>query len=268
MPDPVPPPVNEVVYSLSFERKASLTPPRLGMSLVELLDRYPNTEVRPPYDMQLELPLEKQPTAVTAPRVDFLGVDQGNMRYWLTSPDEVEVVQLQPNYLAMNWRRRMPEQSYPGYGALRRRFIEVYEQINRAVTAQDEDPIAPRQAELAYVNILQPDALWRHHGEMHRVVQIDFEDFQDYEQFSFAYSRGLQRQHDGFAGRVYVNVQPAIEALRHRPAITLTLTVRSAPLDPQTLPAVLEFIDEAHREVTRAFSRITTVAARTAWGLV
>jgi uncharacterized protein (TIGR04255 family) len=271
MPEPSAP-VNEVVYSIGFERKASLVPPRLGVALTDLIARYPNTEVQQPYDMPLELPLEKQPTAVVAPRIDFLGVDQLNIRYWLISPDEVEVVQLQPNYLATNWRRRRPDQPYPGYAALRQRFAETYDQVNRAVLAQQEEPVRPRQVELTYVNILQPDSLWQHHGEAHQVVRVQFEDVADYEQLSFAYTRGLPGPHgqgsDGFVGRMYVNVQPAVDIGRHRPAINLTLTVRSAPLDPQTLQAALEFFETAHTAITRAFRSITTEQARRVWGLL
>jgi hypothetical protein len=71
MPEPSAP-VNEVVYSISFERKASLVPPRLGVALTDLIERYPNTDVQQPYDMQLELPLEKQPTAVLVPAIEQL----------------------------------------------------------------------------------------------------------------------------------------------------------------------------------------------------
>jgi len=267
MPEPSAP-VNEVVYSIGFERKASLVPPRLGVALTDLIEHYPSTEVQQPYDMQLELPIEKQPTAVVAPGIDFLGVDQVNIRYWLISPDEVEVVQLQPNYLATNWRRRRPDQAYPGYEALRQRFVETYAQINRAVLAQREEPIAPRQVELTYVNILQPGSLWHRHGETHRVVRVQFEDVPDYEQLSFAYTRALHWPHDGFAGRIYVTVQPAVDVGRHRPAINLTLTVRSAPLEPQTLQTALEFFEIAHTAITGAFRSITTEQARRAWGLL
>src|SRR5215212_7753594 len=120
MTDAAQPPVNEVVYSIGFDRMKSLAPPRLGMFLADLIASHPHTEVQPPYDMQLELPLEKQPTAVAAPKIDFLGVGQINMRYWLISPDDIEVIQLQQNYLATNWRRRREDQIYPGYDALRK----------------------------------------------------------------------------------------------------------------------------------------------------
>ena len=139
-------PINEVVYSIGFERKASLVPPRLGVALTDLIERYPNTDVQQPYDMQLELPLEKQPTALVASGIDW--------------------------------------------------------------------------------------------------------------------------PHGGFAGRIYVNVQPAVDTGRHRPALNLTLAVRSAPLEPQTLQAAMEFFEIAHTAVTDAFHSITTEQARKAWGLL
>lgn len=262
------PPVNEVVYSIGFDRRESLAPPRLGMSLADLIASYPETEVQPSYDMQLELPLEKQPTAVDVPRIDFLGADQINMRYWLVSSDKVDVVQLQPNYLATNWRRRSGEQRYPGYSALREHFVDIYHQVNNAVMNQGEGPVRPRQVELTYVNILQPDSVWHSHSEMHRVVDLTFKDLDDYEQLSLTYTRALRQTGDDFVGRLYVIAQPAVDIARPHPVINLTLTARSAPLDPRELSAALEFIDLAHGAVTQAFRRITTERARRTWGLL
>jgi uncharacterized protein (TIGR04255 family) len=268
MTDATQPPVNEVVYSIGFDRMRSLVPPRLGMSLGDLIASHPKTEIQPPYDMQLELPLEKQPTAVAAPKIDFLGSGQINMRYWLISSDEISVVQLQPNYLATNWRRRSPDDEYPGYSALREHFVDVYNQVNEAVTGQEDGPLRPRQAELTYVNLLRPDSVWHSHSEMHRVVEMTFNELDDYEQLGISYTRALRHADGEFVGRLYVTAQPAIDIARQHPVINLTLTARSAPLNRLELAAALDFVDVAHSAVTQAFCNVTTERARRIWGLL
>lgn len=243
-----------------------MTPPRLGMFLSDILAEYPKTQIQPPYDMPLELPLEKQPTAASAPRIDLLMGDQVNMRYWLTSIDDVNVIQIQPNYLAINWRRRDTRDPYPGYVGLREHFVQTYHRIEAAVAAQGIESLEPRQAELTYVNLLQPNSLWQSHSQTDKVVSVSFADSSTYEQLSFEYTRALDWGTGGFAGRLHTAVQPAVDP-SGRPVISLTLTARSTPLDPQTLNSVLDFVEIAHDAITQAFLRIITPEARAMWGL-
>ena len=261
------PPVDEVAISVAFERQDSLAGPRLGLTLEGILRHYPTIETVLPYEMPIELPMEKQPIPQrTATRLELLDIPP-DPRYWLISEDQIELLQLQTDYLGFNWRRRHQEQSYPGHEALRSTFLSRLQDVNASLRSKFSQEIRPSRAELTYVNIIRPNNLWSHHGEVLKIVDLAFQDRRQFDQLAFSYSLPLESESDGFTGRIHVSLQSAFDAARGMPVLNLTITARSAVFDEPTVESVIHFLDSAHEAAKASFFNITTDAAREMWGV-
>ena len=144
------PPVQEVAVSVQF---APLPPSFLvhyGRIWTELEADYPRCDVQPP--------LAPMQIAPARPMIRFDLDAVPTARAWFISDDDTRLVQLQPDRVAFNWRRR-GDAAYP-------RWSEVSAEFNRIValtTAYCEsngfDALRHRAVEVTYHNIhlLSPD---------------------------------------------------------------------------------------------------------------
>lgn len=261
-------PVDEVVLSLAQEDTPDLGGPRLGLVLGDLLREFPRIETQSPYEMRPELPYEKQALFQGGPRVEILGPGSAmKQRYWFISEDDVELLQVQTDYLAFNWRRRAQDQRYPGFAYIRDRYQGICTYVSESLEALGKPPLRPRQAELTYVNILRPDGAWHSHRQAHELVRLAFPDVDKYEQVSLGYTKPIENKVGAFAGRLYVNLQPAFDLARQAPVINLTFTARSAAFDNAVLDDAADFFELAHSVVTETFQSLVTEQSRRVWGL-
>lgn len=261
------PPVDEVVVSVAFANKQSLTGPWLGITVGSWLSRFPNVERQPPYDMPVEHPPGMHIPTGGGLRFEMLQGGVPNVRFWLSSNDESQLVQVQPDYFGVNWRRKGSDPRYPGYLAMRSLFFELLDELNNSTLQAEDGPLEIRAVELTYVDIIQSDDLWQRYSDAHKIVNIDFGGMADYEQFGLSYTRVLFDLENNFRGRMHVNVQPGVKVDTGAPVLNLTTTVRSAPLLGNNFVDVGNFLDAAHDKVTENFNSITTSDARKAWGL-
>lgn len=268
MPEQAQRPVDEVVLSVAFDRVDALGSPYLGTSVPSLLNQFPSIESQPVYEMQLELPPTKTGIGGTIGIPQFvLRAGQPETRLWLTSPgDETRLVQVQADYAALNWRRRGDDVRYPGYSRMREEFQQVVGTIDSALNERSLPPLAPRQAELTYINIVDPNELWEDHSEMINVIRLELPADGPIEQFTFGYSKAVSDSAGRFMGRLHLSVQPAVRLIPNQgPVINMTVTIRSAKLSDQGVPAALAFLDAAHDEATAAFRAVLSEAAMQLW---
>jgi uncharacterized protein (TIGR04255 family) len=71
-------------------------------------------------------------------------------RTWFTTEDEVYVVQLQPDRLVLNWRKR--GDSYPRFEPILERFIDALLKFWSFLKSENLNPTPINQVELSYVN--------------------------------------------------------------------------------------------------------------------
>lgn len=262
------PPVDEVVLSFAFEKRGALLGPRAGLTLQSFLRRFPNVELRPPYEMPTEYP--PGPNSLSAAA---LGIHMNQMntfpqaRYWMSSDDGSRLLQVQPDYFALNWRKK-PGMKYPGYDQLHAEFIILCHELDASLRKAGDELLHIRQVELTYIDVLRPSELWKSHSDTHKVAQVEFGASDDYEQVSIAYSRVLRDDDGGFAGRLHVSALPAIDTESGVPVLNVTTTLRSASYLPKTpLEIGLAFLDEAHVAITKNFDQMVRENAKKAWGL-
>lgn len=150
LPDFSDPPVDEVVIGLFLHPIESFTD-SLPIQLLEHLKPlgYTSFQIQGPLGLDDEHPNEPLERA-RPPRIELLTSAPPN-RFWLGSPDERRIVQLQRDALLSNWRRR-GEAEYPHFEELLTQFQSV--QAAFLTTLAEAEIAVPtvQQVEVSYTN--------------------------------------------------------------------------------------------------------------------
>jgi len=247
---------------VGLARQVALSGPQLPAILGKWFSDHPRVETAQPYEIPSE-PAELI-GAFQAPSLQLL--TQQMPRYWLISPDDQELVQVQPDYLALNWRFRNETNQYPGYLEMRRRFSDLLE-TTKSGLSNHQGVFRPTRAELTYIDVIRPGALWSSHEDTHKLINLVLPSDASYEQLSFAYSRQLTARSDKFVGRLRVTVTPVVDWIKQEPQLNLNFTARSADFQDADVRPILEFMDLAHSEIKDSFNRLISEEALSAWGL-
>lgn len=142
-------PVSEVALAVQFAEPVTDDAFTLGRFWPTIQSRYPRLESQPPLP-----PMVEQFDASAGPSVSFQLTDRAVSRYWLLSQDQTELVQVQPDRFAYNWRKEPAETEYPRYARLRERFFELYSSFV-ATCADDGRTVVPTWCEVTYINPIE-----------------------------------------------------------------------------------------------------------------
>jgi uncharacterized protein (TIGR04255 family) len=253
------PPVNEVVLSIGLAPQDQLVGPRMATILGDWLSEYPETQLVPPY----EIPIENDEGFYAGPAFQvMLG---GRQRYWLTSADRPYLLQVQNNYVALNWRRRDPDSEYVRYDAIRKQFDRFLSDIASALESVGGS-VVPHRAELTYIDLIQPNDLWTGSSDTHRLFAVGFPRMSEAEAFSVAYSRSL-RAAETWIGRLHVSLQTARDPLKNEAQLALNITTRSGNLADSTVNGAMMFLDQAHVAANDMFQDLLTPEAKEMWDI-
>src|SRR5438552_7213327 len=123
-PDFLEPPVIEVALSVAFQPVAGLGTVQLVSAWQQKFQQsYPNVEEQAPFEM----PVEKVGEPFRGPSIQVqLVAPPLAPRLWLVNDAGTQLLQLQHNFFARNWRKRPAETDYPRYPSLVRSFEEDF----------------------------------------------------------------------------------------------------------------------------------------------
>lgn len=259
------PPITEVVVAVAFQPLPHLTVAHLGQFWREsLAAAFPQVEERPTYEPPLETFDGPSPAQLSL----TLTQQFPPPRLWFKSADDQELLQVQRNWFACNWRKVSPEADYSHWPSRRDAFVQWFRKLEAFVSDNNLGKVSPTQCEVTYINHITPDSVWTRHGEIHRIFNhIDaVEGFlPEPEEFGFQ-SRYLMRASDNhLMGRLHVSAQPVIDVKDGHPAIALNLTARGAP-EQEGIDGVIEMADRGREWIVRAFDALTTDAMHQSWG--
>jgi len=260
------PPVVEVVAAVRFVD----LPPVISAGLGEfwrsrLAAELPDFTAQPPY----QAPVEQFDRRFSTPE---FSLDVTNIpplpRFWFSAASGDELVQLQPNWLACNWRKVTPDARYGRWRLRRGAFLQHYRKLSDWVEERGA-PITPNQCEVTYINHIYPiPNVWSKHAEAHKVFRgiqpIELPEGIQAEQavWQAQYLLGAENE---TMGRLHVKVQPAFSLKGDVPIFVMELTARGAPPTP-SLDGVMEFLDQGRHAVVTMFGRTTTPEAHEEWG--
>lgn len=229
-------------------------------------DRYPNLTTQPP------LPPMKEDFSPGAPGVSIqlFGPGAGS-RYWFASHDQAEVVQVQRDRFAFNWRKEpapgLIVGEYPRYAYLRERFVELLAEFQQAAGLEDVTDRAT-WCEIAYINQIGAAAEGGHRplASILRFVQsIPLPRLPAPQDSAFVQRHRLSRG-DEPVGRFHINANAAFKVQTLEPIYVLNLTVRS--MTPSAAEGgVMAFMDDGRDLAIQAFRDATTPEMHAEWGL-
>jgi len=255
-------PVGEVVLGFAMESLGLALGPRLPELLGDWFAKHPKIDIVPAYFMPQEFEIQAVPPQIDLPLLQAVG--ELPTRYWLTSDDDVFAVQVQNDYLALNWRRR-PELSYISYEALRDRFIEIARTIETGL-ARYSLQLRPTRAELTYVNLIEPGPFWSQPADAEKLFKVQIGRSHEAEMIQHAYASSIREDH-GWLGRLHVAMLTGFDQVSKEYRLTLNLTGRSKELDERSVEQAVTFMDRAHVAANDAFRALLTVEAKRIWGM-
>jgi uncharacterized protein (TIGR04255 family) len=269
------PPVAEVVTSIRFAPISIDIYLSLGLLRDESwIDEFPKLERQARYEMPTEVFGGHRP-----PTFEFgLQAIPSLPRLWFVSDDGAELLQVQDNWFAANWRRRFAPGingegvDYDRWKARREAFARHWTTLAEWIISHGGSA-APDQYEVTYINHIVPImGVWSSHSDISGVlpaVQAPSSPGTLPEQVIWN-SRSLVPPADGMPeARLHISATPAFAPpgkatpeTEPVPVIVLELTVRGEPPKSGDLMSVL---DRGRKVIVEAFLAVTSDKARQAW---
>ena len=240
----------------------------MGLLWQHFRDRFPTTEDLPPLDLPLEREREggqQQPTA----QLELMSALR--FRTWFVSVSGTEVIQVQHDRFAHNWRRGDTDEDYPRYESIREAFAHELVLFDRFLREQQIGRVQPKQCEVTYVNQIVAGPAWASHGDLPQVFRFLAPETRGFlptiEDGRFLVRYVIRDQQNAFNRRLHVSVQPAFRTVaeREEPSFIMTLTARGRPTE-DSIAGALGYLDLGREWVVQGFAEVTTEAMHEAWG--
>lgn len=272
------PPVVETILAVRFRDISWLGAPEIYDFWNKYLRKksgkhFPLVQVHPAYEMPIEMFGDPGRQSGAPVQLNF-GIFPPPLRHWFVSEDDKELVQLQNNWVAVNWRRQ-PNTEYPRYERVLEMFKEVWANLDGFVSGLSEkapQALVPVQCEVVYINHIfqdqeSPDAVWANLDDTTTVT-------------SLAGSANLPARMDGLNAnysflvdddkgqpfaRLRVQLNSAISRDEKRDLAVMNLTFRGRPPTPD-IDGVLDLFDSAHNWIVGSFDGLTTEKMHEKWG--
>ena len=266
LPDFENPPVVETVLSVSFRKIPALN----TAMLVKFWNEYLSTE----------LP-EIEEHSSYSPSIEFFGLPRGSYtvdldlsrsfpspRFFCSSGNDL--VQLQVDWFAYNWRKTSESPEYSRYEKGRDKFRLWLREFQTFLKESLDVPnLEPTQCEVTYVNHIEltPDDLKA--SPFGRVLQDinpttgKFLPAPETARYGASY---MINEGSGPLGRLHIHAEHVVIEEEPKTVLFLNLTARGKPLSAD-LEGVLGFIDIGREWLVRGFVDITTSCLHQRWGL-
>jgi uncharacterized protein (TIGR04255 family) len=264
------PPVVEVALSVMLQPITEFKAAHVGLLWSDLRKRYPKTSDQPPLESPIEQ--EAEPRRLMTPSLQFEPLTALRLRTWFLNEEETDLLQVQNNRIARNWRRASITAPYPSYPNIREPFEKDIKLIDAFLRNNELGQITPLQCEVAYVNHIVAGEGWQHHGDLNRVFVNwspsagGFLPAAEDAQFT---SRYVIRDGKDFLGRLHVSMQsayrPGESGTPDTAIFVLNLTARGKPMG-SGIDGALKFLDLGHEWIVRGFAELTTPTMHGIWG--
>lgn len=259
------PPVIEVAASIQFEPVAGLDAARLGLLWSVYRTDYPHTEHHPPLRKEIER------FGSPAPATIEISLDPNfpTPRLWFLNGRRTELVQVQQDRFALNWRNNDTGDPYPRYVNLSAKLAEEFERFEQFLDREGLGPLNINQVELTYVNHIPAGPAGGTRTPVERILtlwagEVSGGRFPAAEDLSFQ-TRYVMSGPSGPAGRLHVRLQSQFRIADGTPLYTLHMVGRGAP-ESANLDGALALLDRAHCWIVDGFTAITTPAMHQTWG--
>ena len=258
------PPVVEVVLGVAFEPSYALS----NIELVELWRdlfkaQFPYAAERPPYDAPRETFKIPIPKAQLVTHIGPLPT-----RLWLTSSDKTDLIQVQHDWFARNWRKVEVDGIYPRYeDHIRPAFAHDFSAFADYAKERGHN-LRFTQCEVTYINRIETNGVWQDYRDLPALFSL-FSDLpselMSFDSLAFRGSSLIHPPHSERLGRLHIEINSASDS-DSDPMVMLNLTARGTPVRGQDMDAVMRFLDIGRELIVTTFLQITTAKAHREWG--
>jgi len=141
------PPVVETVLAIQFEELTGFRSVHFGSYFEMVRTRFPHAEDHP----RLPPIVELFPGRAPLPSFELSSLTQPQ-RLWCRDDEQGRLIQLQPDRLALNWRRAPGSSCYPGFAETSTQFLSELSELNGLVHQVGLGSIRETVCEVTYVN--------------------------------------------------------------------------------------------------------------------
>ena len=272
LPNYADPPVDEVAIAVQFAPIPNFSDAVIADYFQLVRDTYPNFQYQPRADFPIESlndPLGGSPPVINIinPFTGSTGGPQTAKRTWLVSNDEVRLIQLQDNWFACNWRRKLS--AYPQFETIFNEFRTRYEQFRGLLASIDTAAPQIFQVEVTYTNWITDMVIteFLKPAASARIERPSFSDPPEQQYWAASY---LVRADNVPVGRLRVNGN---NAMRFQPGqspngVVFQLSFRAPTPPGVTEDAVFSLMQLGRESIVNAFTDLTTETAHTRWGRI
>ena len=269
LPDFEDPPVTEVALAVQFESLTALRTPQVGLLWNDFRVRFPQIEEHAPLDPIVERFGEVKPPKVGV-RLEMMQKPPVP-RCWFLNENGTELIQIQQNRFAHNWRKTgQGDDPYPRYEHVRRTFETELGTFGSFLRRENVGELQPNLCEVTYVNHIVAGRGWDKHGQLDEVLALFAPKYSDAflpdpEEIRLGAAYVIHGEDGQPLGRLRISVEPAYRRSDDQPMFLLNLVARGRPVG-EGIDGVLRFLDIGREWVVRSFAAITTPKMHGIWG--
>lgn len=260
------PPVVEVSLSAQFEPLVRLRSPHLGLFWALIRDEFPAAEERAPLPPAIEV--FGAPSKEEGLRVEVLQVPPV-ARCWYLHRNGSELVQLQQDRFAVNWRKNPPNTAYPRYEHVREIFQSMFAKFEAFARSEKLGDFVFTQCEVTYVNHFLAGIGWERPGQLGELVTVWVPQYTDEflsepEDVRFNIRYLIKGSSGEALGRLQIGLEPKYGEEARPSMMVMIMNARLKPFG-NDLGAVISALDEGRRWIVRGFTSITNSKMHQMW---
>ena len=246
------PPIDEIVCGVRFDSIRKLQSGHIGILWQKLKPDFPDIE-----DQNLVQPV---------PSEDFQNPEKLPLpRVWFIHENENDLVQLQRNRFLHNWRKRRPEDEYPGYVRVIENFEKYLSCLQEFLVEENLGRLVAREYELTYIDLLPKGNGWESLRDLGKVfpnlVSLTSQSIlsDDVRNINWQTVLGLPNN----LGLLRLVFRSAKRVSDNQQLLQIEFNAHSS----QPYQPMREWFDAAHNEVIRVFSHLVSDAIQQEfWG--
>jgi uncharacterized protein (TIGR04255 family) len=260
------PPVVEVVVGVALKPIVGLTVAHLGAfwSQAKISSHFPKVEEQATLVPPLENFAGGQPLSIS------FALGQTAPRLWLLTSEGEELIQLQRDWFACNWRKVGPNSEYGRWPERREALIKWFGEFADFVEKNELGRVEPTQCEVTYVDhVPTRDFGSGTHAGLNRLLKLVEPPErllgQETEQTYLSSTYVIPDDDGKPVGRLHVDAQPAFRRDDNMPIYVLNFTARGRP-EGDGLDGALRFLKRGRFWAVSAFAELTTEDMQRKWG--
>ena len=246
------PPVIEVSYGTIFMPLSEFQTRHFGQFWAEQKPVYPDTkDLGPLFD-------------VSGLGVQGIQLDMPPLRrMWCVSTDQQYVIQIQDSRVHLNWRRVKPEDEYPRYSMVSKKFLKLWADFSSFVEREKLGKISVTRYELVYVNHIElpsgvsvADSL-EEHVKLFRFSPIQGSYLAPPESVNTSWKFAMPENRG--------TATASLSNATNQSGQNLLVLVFTCSGTPSEKYSETDWFQSAHEWIVRSFTELTTASAHQKW---